>query len=912
MADFGSAAAITEGVTYLTSTVDGTIMSEKNWRDVFKDGRVPAAAFAAGESPLPPALSEKLSIICSRIFTPPATAIESPNSPDELAKFEKRVMEGLLAGYHTPYPVSCLQKIDFTTLQDLVKADDAKEGRTAAQKALGSSSLLKKLPDEIQYGFHDNLYKPRDYKEDLVTIHGPGAVMDPFTRTIPTSQFTGAGNQSGQTVYWFPTVTPGMQPAMWRQLGFETLQTVEATYSGGTVTVVINAGNGPETYTMDLQGNVLGATPTPNPFGGNADKNKWLRITNIASTANRRNADKLVLFKEALGDTKQVIDAKLFLGNRGSSGCVFTSDNVVLLMSLAANVACCAGILKGASDPTRQLHQGMTYLPSGSIDPMAVKAGFRRMCAEYNAKQVATILNGLNYGFISVDGDDNASINPSLADALRNVGAFATDILTLLDKQMGDLDIPTFKQLCVSCYIVNIVSRTSKGFKVNQYKTLLKPNSKFTKLGIVFPSDPLVGITSRKTSSSSKRRTRKSRRRAQRGGEVEKPGPLVEGGFLYSTQSFYDIAAGFEIGDKDDIYDFLGFCYPYYEYVGECGAHMTMIYKLLDYYFKIAPSLDADLSVYDLNDFEEWYLAELGKQTERALQDDIDAVVARDDEDKYTGNGGGPAGGGPPGGGGGPPGGGGGGGTGPLPPPSAYYPAMPVTLDTSVGSMGDNQMYEGRDESTQQGSSSSINQSPSSRGLPSGSASASMSQMTSPAQYGQRRKGPLHPLGASSIMLDETSLASYSNETAMAASSSLPQPFSLGALSPISAQGSQAPSNNEDEVPPQVAVPEGGGGPPPGGGGGVAIVEDGTTYQNQTVVINGIQHITDVTNVETDEKGRVRSTGSATIDGVTYHVRYDLGRWVVHPNFSRYPYTRKRSRKTRNNRRKTLRRRNRR
>jgi len=198
MADFGSAAAIAEGVTYLTTTVDGTIMSEKNWRDVFKDGRVPAAAiFEPVERAVPPALSEKLSDICTRIFIAPASVIESPNSPDELAKFEKRVMEGLLIGYLPPYPVSCLQKIDYKTLQELIKADNAKEGRTAAQTVLGQSSLLKKLPDEIQYGFHDNLYKPRDYKEDLVTIHGPGAVMDPFTRTIPTSPFTGAGNQSG-------------------------------------------------------------------------------------------------------------------------------------------------------------------------------------------------------------------------------------------------------------------------------------------------------------------------------------------------------------------------------------------------------------------------------------------------------------------------------------------------------------------------------------------------------------------------------------------------------------------------------------------------------------------------------------------------------------------------------------------
>jgi len=706
---------------------------------------------------------------------------------------------------------------------------------------------------------------------------------------------------------------------MWRQLGFQTLQSVEATYAGGTVTVVVNTGSASQTYTMDLQGNVIGATPTPNPFGGNADKNKWLRITNIAPVANRRNADKLVLFKEALGDTKQVIDAKLFLGNRGGSGCVFTSDNVVLLMSLAANVGCCAGILKGASDPTKQLHQGMTYLPTGSIDPITVKAGFRKMCAEYNAKQVHIILAGLSSGFISVDGDDKALIDPSLAKALEKVDLFMTSILTFLDTHIFTLDIPTFKQLCVSGYIVNIVSQTSKGFKVNQYKTLLKPNSKFTKRGIVFPTDPLVGITARKIPSSSKRRTRKSRRRRQRGGEVEKPVPRGEGGFLSSTQSFYEIADSFQIGDNEDIYDFLGFCYPYYEYVGECGAHETMIRYLLNFY-----DSPTDLSEYDLDQFEQVYLKELRQQTEQALLDDIRDAEIREDEDKYAfaadggddGNGGD---------------GGGGAGGGPSVPPVTSAHSGIMSQETA---------------STPRSVQSSV-EAPSTLNV---SASASMSYTSAPQspprtggegtssagptprsifRHGPSISGQFHgnsklkpmpgttlggrsPISAPASSNDEVNSYAGGNDSIGASSASAPSSSSAASSSSLAAV-EEATSNNEITALPSVVVTQaaaGGGGGPPGGGGGAGTnILNRKTFPEQTVRINHVNYTVDVTDVLIDGLGRVRSTGWAIINNVPTEVKYIGKIWIHHLDNSINPYSRKRGRKSRNNRKKTIKRR---
>jgi len=625
---FGGPERYIQGLTYLANParIISAVMVEKNLRDICKDGRV-SVNLSAAEQPAPPPLSEKLLAIGRRLFGARVASVTSPNSPKELDGFESRVISTLIHLFHK-YPVSCLQKLDSPTLLKLIEADNKREGRTVAETAERRSDLLNKLPESIQYAFHDNLYRPHDYSPLITTIHSRGATMDPFGRTVPTSAYAPGGpDKPGQTLSWFPNIADDQQP-MWRNLGFETLNNVAAAHAGGRVTVTITTTTGAESYTMDIQGNIIGAVPVPNPFDGNTVKNKWLRITDISTGANQATADKLVLYKEACGDTLQVVDAKIFLGDDGHRGCMFTSDNVVLLMALCAGVSVCAGILKEPNDPTRQLHQGMLYMPKKDVDEMALKREFITMCHNYNVKQVKVIESSIGR-YVSVDGDSDATISEALQEAFGKVLEFAGRIFDFLGEHIGR-DIPSFKKLCTSCYIVNIVNSTSRGYKVNQYKKLLKKNTAFPEIATALDAhDPVYAVKIRSVKTSKSRRTR--RRRAQTGGGAEKP--PGESGFLSSTARFYDVASYFGFTDNDSKYNALCDYYPYYEYVGECGCHATMITHLRD---KLATDLD-----YDLNAFEAWYLDTLALQQANSRDSEEEDAVEKDKADSYLGKNGG-------------------------------------------------------------------------------------------------------------------------------------------------------------------------------------------------------------------------------------------------------------------------------
>ena len=625
MAAFGDGNAIRTGLEYFSTATSFTPadMIKKNWLDAFKDSRV-----------APGAGSDTMTALCTQLFG--ANTLEGGTSPAALSTFEGVYTERLLP-YYIIYPVSCLQNIDRPTLSTLVGLDIETRGadnegrpRTDAQRIAETSALLNKLPATVQFGFHDNLYKPRDYNSDLITIHGPGAIMDPFGRTAPYAPYSNA-TKDGSTVWWTHgnlDAYGGLELRLWRNLGFQTLNKVDvAITNANNVTVNVVTAASDVTYTMNIRGEgatVNGVEPDPNPFDGNTVKNTWLRTNGYA---NMPVAQNLVLYKEALGDTKQVIDAKLFLGSNIGSGSLFTSDEVVALMCLFSGIPVVTAILKNKQDPTKELHQGMLHLPlSGSAipDPNALKQGFIDMCKAYNDKQLAVIdacLTKPAGTYVAIKGTDDTDIPPNYKTMMQGVTAFARSVLEKLQAVASTLSVPEFKKLCVSSYLVNLVTKTSTKFKINQYTSLLKSNRAFAAiLGELKPLDPLAtmvagGASSRKRS----RKTRRSRRRtsAQRGGSYEFA--ATRAGFLQGTANFYNSLDRFA-WDDDTRWDFLNFCYPYLEYVGDCGSTHPQLLNYLKKGYDAQNGLVSNASsssaasagggeafLEDLSDFEDWY-----------------------------------------------------------------------------------------------------------------------------------------------------------------------------------------------------------------------------------------------------------------------------------------------------------------
>jgi hypothetical protein len=183
---------------------------------------------------------------------------------------------------------------------------------------------------------------------------------------------------------------------------------------------------------------------------------------------------------------------------------------------------------------------------------------------------------------------------------------------------------------------VNLVTKTSLKFKINQYTSLLKSNRAFAAiLGGLKQFDPLVtmfagGASSRKRSRKTRRSRRRSISSAQRGGSYEFEATPT--GFLQGTANFYNSLDHFT-WDDDTRWDFLNFCYPYLEYVGDCGStHLD----LLKYLKKGYDELNGEVSnassssaasagggepfSEDLSDFERWYNAKVNELRQIQLE----------------------------------------------------------------------------------------------------------------------------------------------------------------------------------------------------------------------------------------------------------------------------------------------------
>jgi hypothetical protein len=232
-----------------------------------------------------------------------------------------------------------------------------------------------------------------------------------------------------------------------------------------------------------------------------------------------------------------------------------------------------------------------------------------------------------------IKGEDKYSVPQNYKTMMEKVPAFAASILAKLQEvAASDIRVPEFKKLCVSSYLVNLVTKTSTKFKINQYTSLLKPNRAFDVFSELKRLDPLAtmvagGASSRKRS----RKTRRSRRRtsAQRGGSYEFE--ATRSGFLQGTTNFYNSLSRFS-WDDDTRWDFLNFCYPYLEYVGDCGSTHVELLDFLKKGYDAQNGLVSNASSSsaasagggepfseDLDEFEEWYIDKLNELRQRQM-----------------------------------------------------------------------------------------------------------------------------------------------------------------------------------------------------------------------------------------------------------------------------------------------------
>jgi len=458
---------------------------------------------------------------------------------------------------------------------------------------------ISKLPEIVKYAFHDSGFSPTGLNPEIIQILTPGSYIDPAKR---------AKEDEGSVVVKGTGIK--VERDVFEMLGFlDAVQEVEGKKDGGAMEIKITLADGEIFTTKRTKQHKHSGTTTRDYFLGNKEKKGWFdeNSEKYYDEDIKKEAKKFILFKE-LGDTLQVIYARIIMDEPSLEYCMFTIDDVVAVRCRELGVPVCVQ----RNQNNEYANIGITYYYTPLIDKEAydtvIKTSYIDQCVKHNNQVLFSVLQILAEGYFYLD-DTKTFIPTKDEDPLRK---FFKTIARSIESETKFIDGSSMRDSIKRGHLHGMSLQYLKGLVAENTAVNIINGLKINKsIAKLFPSDhtndPIFNtgqgrnlyeiIKDLKAESLGPVVDPKDikRRRLSRGGGKEEEEKEEDEEEVSPTQEFYNVTVKllkqeYEIpGDEilhDMAYEFLCIMYVFLNYIGDTPTNEEILTHYIHLYIK--------------------------------------------------------------------------------------------------------------------------------------------------------------------------------------------------------------------------------------------------------------------------------------------------------------------------------------
>lgn len=479
-------------------------------------------------------------------------------------------------------------------------------------------NLINKLPNIVKYGFHDSGYSPFDVRNGIQVVLTPASYIDPgprakFNPKDPNLIIKGTEYVINEDIF--------------KDIGFENAIKTFRGKDHGNGQMEIQIGMVGDTFTVYRTNEQGYIPPGLDYFGGNTIKNTW--FNDPTNAKNSKDAKRFILAKE-LGDTLQVVFAKIIMGAPNQEYCMFTDDSVVATRSRELQLPFC--IKDRSIKEYENLGRCLYYLPT--IDKREQTKKLRDMyldqCIHHNNTILFNIRLLLFSRYIIVSGEEepvNEAIKAYFREIYAAINIINVSLIAVLRANDNNLPenpklytmyLESIKHILASNTVTKILENHKGICKINYYVKSLFPPGVRNEIDPILNKGRSLGehIVTIRNPRAFKPYYKKAERRiraepTQRGGDDEDSMTDIffnkvkeilysklKDGTLYTTNIFWNLSemkSRYEKLNPHDVYEFdieraiddiafnfLCVIYNYLNYVGESPTDGTILKVLLN------------------------------------------------------------------------------------------------------------------------------------------------------------------------------------------------------------------------------------------------------------------------------------------------------------------------------------------
>jgi len=443
---------------------------------------------------------------------------------------------------------------------------------------------ISKLPEIVKYAFHDSGFSPTGLNPEIIQILSPGSYIDPAKRA----------KEDGTTVIVKGTDVK-VERDVFKMLGFgDAVQEIQGKKDGGAMEIKITLADGEIFTTKRTKQHTHSGTTTRDYFGGNTEKNTWFEENSekYYDEDIKKEAKKLILFKE-LGDTLQVIYARIIMDEPSFEYCMFTVDDVVAIRCRELGVPVCVQ----RNQNNEYANIGITYYYTPVIDKekfdILIKTSYIDQCVKHNNQVLFSVLRILGEGYCYLDST-LTGIPTKEEDPLRKFFVSIVESIEKESKFVKDSSSSMLRTDVTTKFVKEFVAKRTAVNITND----LKINKSITRLfrsedigdPILDTGKNLYEIIKDLKEESRGPAVEIKRRRIRGGGKEEEDEEEVS-----PTQEFYNVTMKllkreYDIpGDEilhDMAYEFLCIMYVFLNYIGDTPTNEEILTHYIHLYIK--------------------------------------------------------------------------------------------------------------------------------------------------------------------------------------------------------------------------------------------------------------------------------------------------------------------------------------
>jgi len=555
--------------------------------DCYKDGK-PAPAVGSGNRLFNRAIAELFG------------KIPKGNLETLLHKHEFDIMNEERYGNKVPVKICWLQ------------IPDAEKLRRHADRheydVRDKEKLINKLPGVVKYAFHDSGNSPTQIMAAIIQILSPGSYIDPAARSKINNENVEIRGDNIE-------ISSGTFKLMGFVKGINTFKGIKDAMNNFDIKLNLTGEHYSTKRTVAHRCEFCGDEPSENPdfFGGNPKKNQWFIDNETKHDDGKfiKKAKKYILCKE-LGDSLQVIYAKIIMGEPNLEYCMFTGDHVVAARCRELGIPVCVQ----DNEKVDYINLGRCDYYTPLIDQVKLNVVLKKMyinaCIKNNEQVMSTIPKITERESCIISGQP-VDMNPPLKDFFNRINEaieLVNDIVRAIVIENEGESVELIKTRTLEFTAARLVSFEANG----NVKTINALQRLFT--GVV-DNDPIrVGRSKgqRNFGDIAKSLT-EAKPIAFRAPMIPRNrGALTGGGkddgvpIKSPTQEFYDVAKSifdempeYSSNSDDLAYEFLCIMYVYLNYIGDTPTNK----EILTHYVKLF--IKGDLHGFSLKEFSADY-----------------------------------------------------------------------------------------------------------------------------------------------------------------------------------------------------------------------------------------------------------------------------------------------------------------